>query len=94
MASPKKQAIALGGSIRNAFDHDYSDRMSAGEIDEIIKNLRTLRSLMRGCSDIDLALDYLERMKRPCAEKYDLFDKAKSAAVGALATAYNMEERD
>jgi hypothetical protein len=43
--------------------------MSLGAIDNVIADLRKLRSLMGGCSDVDLAMRYLKKMKRPRADK-------------------------
>lgn len=93
MAPTKRdRAIALVMEIRDRLDVDYYDRMTLGAIDNVIADLRTLRFLMGRCDDIDLAIHYLEKMKRPRSDKNAEGQRAQSAAVGAQIMAHNMTE--
>ncbi len=93
MALTKRdRSIALAEQICDAFDLDPFDRMSLGAIDNMIDDLRTLRTLMGRCSDIDLAIGYLDKMKRPRADKHAMGQRAKDAAVGARIMAHNIVE--
>ena len=58
----RDRAIALAEQICDALTVDHFDRMSLGTIEHLITDLRTLRSLMGRCPDIDLAIGYLEKM--------------------------------
>jgi hypothetical protein len=90
MPTKRDRAIALAGKICDALTVDHSDQMSIGAIDNVIADLRTLRSIMVGYPDIDLAIGYLEKMKRPRTDKQSESQQAKDAAVGAKIMAYNM----
>jgi hypothetical protein len=92
MPTKRDRAIPLATEICDALALDHFDRMSLGAIDNVIADLRTLRSLMGRCPDIDLAISYLEKMKRPRADKHAEGQRAKDAAVGARIMAYNMAE--
>jgi hypothetical protein len=65
--------------------------MALSTIDEMIGDLRRLRHIFPWpCADIDLAINYLEKMKMPRSNKSDLGQSALSAVVGALAMAYQI----
>ncbi len=90
--SKKDRAIALATKICDALDPDQFDRMTLGEIESVIDDLRTLRSLLGHCSFVNFAQHYLERMKRPRANKQAEGQRAKDAAVRAKVMAQSMEE--
>jgi hypothetical protein len=90
MPTKRDRAIALAGEICDALHLDNFDRMSLSAIDNTIADLRTLQSLLGTCSDIDLAIHHLEKMKPPSADKQSEGRLAKDAAVGAKIMAYNM----
>lgn len=92
MPTKRDRAIAIAEQICDALTVDHFDRMSPGTIDKAIADLHTLQPLLGTCSDIDLAIGYLEKMKRPRANKQDLGQRAKDAAVGAKIMAYNMDK--
>lgn len=91
-ATKRDRAIALAEKICDALTVDHFDQMSIGTIDNVLADLRTLRSLMARCPDIDLAIGYLEKMKLSRADKQSEGQQAKSAAVGAKIMAHNMEK--
>jgi hypothetical protein len=86
------RAIALAEQICEALDHDRFDQMSLDAIDNVIADLNTLRSLVGRCSDINVAISSLERMKQPRANKYMKAKSAKEAAAGARIMVYSMTE--
>jgi hypothetical protein len=88
----RDRAIALAEQICDALDRYRFDQMSHGAIDGVIADLRTLRSLMGQCSDIDLAIGCLEKLKRPRTDKHAEGQSAKDAVVGARIMAHNMAE--
>ena len=90
--SNRDQAITLAAEIYDSLARDRLDQMSHDAIDYIISDLRTLHSLMGGCSDVDLAIHHLEKMKRPRADKYAEGQSAKDAAYGAKIMAHNMAD--
>ena len=91
MSTKRDHAIDLATQIRDAIGAvDQFERMPLGAIDSIITDLRSLRSIMGACPDIDQATRNLEKMKRPRADKSALGKAAKDAIVGALMAAYNM----
>jgi hypothetical protein len=83
MSARRNQAVALAEQVCDVLSSvDHFDRISLGAVDNIISDLRTLRSLMGRCSDVDLAIGYLEKMKRPRADKPTEGQRAKDAAFG------------
>jgi hypothetical protein len=92
MPTKRDRAIALAEKICDALTVDNFDRMSISAINNVIADLHMLRSVMKRCPDIDLAIGYLEKMKRLRANKQDLGQRAKDAAVGAKIMAYNMDK--
>ncbi len=88
----RDQAIALATQICDALDGDQIHRMPLDAIQHAIDDLKALRAIMGRCSDVDLAIGYLEKMKRPRADKAAEGQRAKNAAYGAKMSAYNMAE--
>lgn len=88
----RDSAIELATQICDALDAEPFDRMRLDAIDAIIEDLRALKMLMRKCSDADLAITYLQKMKRSRADKSLEGQRAKDAAVGARIMAYNLSE--
>jgi hypothetical protein len=88
----RDQAITLAEQIYDALNQDRFDQMSHGAIDSVIADLNTLRSLVGRCSDINVAISSLERMKHPRANKLLKAQSAKEAAAGARNMVYDMAE--
>ena len=92
MPTKRDRAIELAEQARKEIESTDGlfDRLSLGVIDDIADKLRALRSLMGTCPDANLAIRYLEKMKRPRADKQAEGECAKDAIVGALMSAYNI----
>jgi len=88
----RDRAIALAEQIYAALNHGLFDQMSHEAIDSVIADLNTLRSLVGRCSDINVAISSLERMKRPRANRLLKAQSAKEAAAGARNMVYDMAE--
>ena len=88
----RDRAIALAEQIYTALNHDLFDQMSHEAIDSVIADLNTLRSLVGRCSDINVAISSLERMKHPRANKLLKAQSAKEAAASARNMVYDMAE--
>jgi hypothetical protein len=88
----RDRAVALAEQIYAALNHDRLDQMSHGAIDGVIADLNTLRSLVGRCSDINVAISSLERMKHPRANRLLKAQSAKEAAAGARNKVYDMLE--
>jgi hypothetical protein len=87
----RDRAIALIEKIRDSLICIQFDHMSLSTMDEIIGELSRLRQLFPWpCSDIDLAINYLEKMKRPRSDKFDLGQSILSAVVGIQVMAYRI----
>jgi hypothetical protein len=86
----RDRAIALAEQIYDALDVDQIRRLPLDAIQHAIADLKALRILMGQCSDADLAIAYLEKMKRPRADKAAEGQRAKDAAYGTKIMAYNM----
>jgi hypothetical protein len=88
----RDRAVALAEQIYAALNHDRLDQMSHGAIDCVMADLNTLRSLVGRCSDINVAICSLERMKHPRANRLLKAQSAKEAAAGARNMVYDMAE--
>lgn len=89
--SRKEQAIALADEIYDLVNLDNFDRVSLGAIDDVISKLVTLAAIYgRPDSEIDAAKGYLEKMKRPRADRDDLGYSLKNMAYGIRLSTHNL----
>lgn len=82
MASRKEAAEAIISELKLIVSDADFDRMSLGTIDKIERQLRSLRAINGQSSSLDLALHYVERMKKPRADRYELGNLLKDAIWG------------
>lgn len=92
MSEHRKQlAIALADAIYELIDQDNFDRMSLGAMNLAISKLAELSALYgRRDSEIEAAKDFLERMKRPRADRFDLGYSLKNMVYGIRMSTHNL----
>jgi hypothetical protein len=87
----KQQAINLADEIYGLVDQDNFDRMSLGVMEEALSKLSILRAIYgRRDSEIEAAKGYLEKMKRPRADRNQLGSSLKYVAYGIRMSAHNL----
>ena len=87
----KQQAIKLADEIYEMIDQDNFDRMSLGAIEEALSKLGTLSAMYgRRDSEIEAAKSYLEKMKKPRADRYQLGSSLKGMVYGIRMSAHNL----
>ena len=92
-SSGKRGVGEIADGICTALGADRVDALSLNSIDGLIVDLCTLKMLLGGQStDVNLAIRYLEKMKRPRADKQAEGRRAKHAAEGARIATYRLAQ--
>jgi hypothetical protein len=87
----KEQAIKLADEIYELINVDNFDGLSLGTIDEALSKLGTLSALYgKRDSEIEAAKSYLEKMKRPRADRRQLGQSLNYVAYGIRMSASNL----
>jgi hypothetical protein len=88
----RDRAVEIAGKISDALGIEDFDRMTKDAIDDVIADLRKLRPLLGGNFEAGIAIEHLENMKRPRADKRAYGQLAKDVAYGLKIVADNLAE--
>jgi hypothetical protein len=93
-SSGKRSVGEIADGVCTALGADRAEALNLGSIDGLIVDLCTLKMFLGGQSpDVDLAIRYLENMKRPRADKQAEGRRARHAAEGARIATLKLDTR-